>query len=247
MGPAIVTPALLYMGLTGSLVLTVPAVILFTLLTLNSSRMRAAATLSVEQEKAAFPARATAKNEWGMFWWLTVALIFRSILFTNINTFLPLYWVNVLGQPMAAGGVILTVMFVAGAISTLIGGQLADRFGLNKVTKIGAVLMIPSLYLFTKATNPVLATICVIFIAYSSFTITTPMIILGQKYLPGKVGFASGVTMGLSVSIGGMVAPFVGRYADTHGLLAAFQFLAFLPLIPAFVILTLKQPAVDKE
>jgi len=93
----------------------------------------------------------------------------------------------------------------------------------------------------------VLATICIVFIAFSSFSITTPMIILGQKYLPANIGFASGISLGISISIGGMVAPLVGRFADIYGLLTAFQFLAFLPLVPAIVALTLKQPMVDKE
>jgi len=246
-GPALATPVMLYAGLSGSLVFAVPAVGMFILIALNSSRMRDSAVLTVAKEKAATPALASAKNEWGLFWWLAVAIIARSILFHNINTFLPLYWVNVLGQSMASGGLILTFMFLAGSAFTLLGGYLADRFGLNTITKIGTVLMIPSLFLFTRATNPVLAAICVIFMAYSTFTVTTPLIILGQKYLPANLGFASGVTMGLGVSIGGLVAPLVGRYADTHGLLAAFQLLAFLPLVPALVALTLKRPAVDRD
>ena len=73
------------------------------------------------------------------------------------------------------------------------------------------------------------------------------MVVLGQKYLPHNLGFASGVTLGLSVSMGGLTAPLVGRFADIHGLLAAFQLLAFLPLLQAFVALTLKRPAVDRE
>ena len=247
MGPAIVTAVMLYAGLSGSLVLAFPALAMFTLLRLKSSPMRDAAVLSLEREKAASPALAAGKNEWGMFWWLTVAIIFRSIIFHNINTFLPLYWVNVLGQSMASGGVIPTIMFIAGAVGVLLGGQLADRVGLNAITRISAVLVIPALFIFTRVTNPVLAVICVVLMSLLKAMANTPMIILGQKFLSGNMGFASGVTLGLSVSVGGMVAPLVGRYADIHGLLAAFQLLAFLPLVPAIVTLTLKRPVVDRE
>ena len=246
-GPALVTPAILFAGLSGTLFLIIPPIAVFALLMLYSSRMREAAVLSVEREKAASPALAAAKNEWGLFWWLALAIVFRSIIFQNINTFLPLYWVNVLGQSMASGGAILTFMLLLGAVCTLLGGWMADRFGLIKVTRIGAVMMIPALFLFTRTTSPVFAAICIVFIAFSSFTITTPMIILGQKYLPANIGFASGISLGISISIGGMVAPLVGRFADIYGLHAAFQFLAFLPLAPAIVALTLKQPMVDKE
>jgi len=37
----------------------------------------------------------------------------------------------------------------------------------------------------------------------------------------------------------------MGRFADTHGLIAAFQLLAFVPLVPAFVMMTLKRPEIE--
>jgi FSR family fosmidomycin resistance protein-like MFS transporter len=244
-GPALVTPAMLYLGLPGSLVLAVPAITMCALLALNSSRMRGEARAALARNKAALPAQSAAKNEWGKFSWLTVAVVCRSIIFHNLNTFLPLYWVNVLGQPRAASGTILTILFVAGAVSTLIGGHLADRFGTNRIVKIGWVLLIPSLFFLTRTTSPFLATLCVIFIAYALFTVTTPMIVLGQQYLPGRLGLASGVTLGLGVSIGGMVAPLVGSYADEAGLTAALRLLFFVPLAGALVTLTLRRPRAE--
>jgi FSR family fosmidomycin resistance protein-like MFS transporter len=241
-GPALATPAMLYLGLPGSLVLGIPALAMCILLARESSRMRGEACAAVAREKAALPVRRAAKNEWGKFSWLTIAVVGRSIIFHNLNTFLPLYWVNVLGQSKAAGGTILTIMFVAGAVSTLVGGHLADRFGANIIVRIGWLILVPLLFLITRITSPALATLCVIFIAYGLFTVTTPMIVLGQQYLPGRLGFASGVTLGLGVSIGGMVAPLVGSYADRAGLVAALRLLVFVPLVGAFVALTLRSP-----
>ena len=245
LGPALATPALVYAGVSGTLVLAVPAITMFVLLTINASRMRTAADSSVAEERAAAPAGVAAVNEWGKFCWLTVAIIARSVLFHNFNTFLPMYWVRVLGQSNAATGGILTLMFAIGALSTLAGGQLADRFGANAVTRVGTVLMIPALFLFTRATNPALAMASMIFFACSSFIITTPMVVLGQKYLPGSLGLASGVTLGLGISVGGMVSPLIGRYADANGLLATYRLLAFLPIVAALVTLTLKRPATE--
>jgi MFS transporter, FSR family, fosmidomycin resistance protein len=36
------------------------------------------------------------------------------------------------------------------------------------------------------------------------------MVSLGQLYLPGRVGMASGVTLGLAASAGGITAPLLG-------------------------------------
>ena len=41
---------------------------------------------------------------------------------------------------------------------------------------------------------------------------------LGQEYLPNRVGLASGVTLGLAVSVGGMCAPLLGRLGDRYGM-----------------------------
>jgi FSR family fosmidomycin resistance protein-like MFS transporter len=236
---------MLYIGLSGSLLLAVPAFTMFIIFVLQSANMRAVAVVKQREESASLSESAP-RNEWGKFAWLSAAVVGRSIIFHNLNTFLPLYWTNVLGQSKAAGGTILTVMFVAGAVSTLIGGHLADRFGTNKIVVIGWVLLIPSVFFLTRVTSPIAALVLIIVIAYGIFTITTPMIVLGQRYLPGRLGFASGVTLGLGVSIGGITAPFLGSYADANGLTAAFRLLAVLPVAGTLVAVTLRRPKMER-
>jgi FSR family fosmidomycin resistance protein-like MFS transporter len=65
------------------------------------------------------------------------------------------------------------------------------------------------------------------------------MTVLGQEYLPGRVGTASGVTIGLAVTLGGLVAPLLGRFADVHGLRAAVWTIVFVPAFGAAAALTL--------
>jgi FSR family fosmidomycin resistance protein-like MFS transporter len=43
-------------------------------------------------------------------------------------------------------------------------------------------------------------------------------VVLGQDYLPNRIGTASGVTVGLAVSIGGLVTPLFGWIADSTSL-----------------------------
>ncbi len=238
LGPAIATPSLLAFGLQGSIVLIVPALIMSIILFTQASRLKTKLTVSAGSKDAV-----AQKDEWGKFSWLTLAIIARSVIFYSINTFLPLYWLNVLHQSAAAGGTALTLMFAAGALSTLAGGLLADRFGANNVVRGGFLLLIPALYFLTMVQDVTWATLLLLPVAFALFSISGPLVLLGQKYLPGKIGFASGVTLGLAVSVGGLVAPVVGKYADTHGLLAAMTLLSFIPVFGALVVVTLKPPA----
>jgi len=59
--------------------------------------------------------------------------------------------------------------------------------------------------------------------AISLFLPYTPMVVLGQTYLGKNAGFASGITLGLSTTVGGLFAPLVGSVADVHGISYALQ------------------------
>jgi FSR family fosmidomycin resistance protein-like MFS transporter len=65
------------------------------------------------------------------------------------------------------------------------------------------------------------------------------MVVMGQRYLPNHVGLSSGVTLGVSVAVGGMAAPFLGKIADSHGIWSALAAIAFLPVLAAGMTLTL--------
>lgn len=240
LGPAITTPAMLLFGLSGSFVLAIPAIIMFFILIIQ---MREVQPQSKSVQNKSAKIEVDKKDEWGKFSWLTLAIISRSVIFYSLNTFLPLYWFSVLHQSQAASGTALTIMFAAGAISTLIGGTMADRFGANNVVRIGFILLIPSLYFLTMVDDVAIATLLLIPTAFALFSISGPLVLLGQKYLPNKIGFASGVTLGLAVSVGGLVAPFLGQYADEYGLFAAMGLLALIPVFGSFVVLTLKKPS----
>ena len=53
---------------------------------------------------------------------------------------------------------------------------------------------------------------------------------MGQEYLPGRLGVAAGVTIGLSIGLGGVGAPLLGMLGDSAGLRAVFEAIAVLPL-----------------
>ena len=46
----------------------------------------------------------------------------------------------------------------------------------------------------------------------------SPSVALGQKFVPNHLGLASGITMGLANSFGGIVSPMLGKVADNAGI-----------------------------
>ena len=74
-----------------------------------------------------------AVDAWKPFTILTGAVFFRSFAFYGLNTFLPLYFIDVLHKSKMMGGAAMTVFLAAGACGTLAGGRLGDRYGYRPV------------------------------------------------------------------------------------------------------------------
>nr|MBA2513599.1 MFS transporter [Solirubrobacterales bacterium] len=70
----------------------------------------------------------------------------------------------------------------------------------------------------------------------SSFSVT---VVMGQEYLPNRIGIASGVTLGLAIGLGGLAAPLLGLLADAHGLETALLVAGLIPLVGVATTLTL--------
>jgi MFS transporter, FSR family, fosmidomycin resistance protein len=60
-----------------------------------------------------------------------------------------------------------------------------------------------------------------------------------MRSTPRPGGTASGVTLGLSMSLGGLAAPLFGAYADATDLTAALTLLVAVPVIGTALTLTL--------
>lgn len=97
---------------------------------------------------------------------------------------------------------ILSVFYGMGSIATLLGGEIADRFGHRKMVRLSFCIFLPAIFIFTNTSHFVIALIMLIFMSCGESLSYSPMVVLGQKYLPKHTGVASGITLGLAVSIG---------------------------------------------
>ena len=111
-------------------------------------------------------------------------------------------------------GVVCTV----GAIATLLGGTISDKVGFNKIITYASIGSVPFIALFTQTNSAVIATLLLLPFAFLFFTAMSPTVVVGQKFLCKHVGMASGFTIGLSMSFGGLVSPLMGKLGDIYGI-----------------------------
>lgn len=241
LGPGLVTAALLAWGLPGTAVLALPAGLLAALIAWHLAATPAdGRSASARRPGDAFTASSDA---WGPFARLTAAVVARAVLFFGLNTFIPLYWIHVLGQSKAAGATALTVFAAAGVIGTLLGGRLSDRWGPTRIAASGFCALLPLVPLLVGVTSVPAALVVLALIGFALSTTYSPLVVLGQAYLPNHIGLSSGVTLGLAISIGGVATPLLGRVADHYGLWTTLAVLGFVPLASAALALTLPHPA----
>ncbi|MBQ4567695.1 MAG: MFS transporter [Desulfovibrio sp.] len=174
------------------------------------------------------------RNNWPEFAKLTGVIVTRSTLFISMNAFIPLYWINVFGQSKAAGALAMTLFCASGVMCNIGGGILADRQGYLRIIRLSFLCMPLVVLAFAYSESlwlawallPLLG--CVLYAPFSS------MVVLGQKLLAKNIGFASGVTLGLATSVGGLAAPVMGWIADQHGLPVAVRCLALVAAVGTF-------------
>ncbi|WP_103942243.1 MFS transporter [Thermomonospora echinospora] len=196
--------------------------------------------LAHKNATAAAAAMPVGKDDVGSFVKLSLAVVFRSIAFVGLSTFIALHAQQTIGSS-AAGTAALFVLYLGGAFGSILGGTLAGRWGrvivsrwsyLAAVAALAGVVFVPgpALYLFIAATSAGL---------YIPFSL---QVTLSQDYLPSRIGTASGVTLGLTVSIGGLASPLIGVLADHTTLRTALTALILMPALSWLFFRTLPEP-----
>ena len=238
LGPFLTTSLLLIFGLEGAAWLLVPLAVISLILIFTFPRLLAYHRRAITGKKRT---TGLAENNWRAFWILTGGVIARSIVFYGINTFLPLYWIAALHQSKSAGSLALTLVLLTGAVSTIISGRLADFYGRRIVVLVGFCALVPCLLAFVTlgTLNLPLAFALLIPIGLALFAPASVMVVMGQEYLPANIGIASGVTLGLAVSVGGITTPFFGHLADLYGVHAALVGLLVVPVLAIGISLAL--------
>lgn len=237
LGPLITTWLMLAFGVGGGALLIVPAAAIALPLLMQLGRLASYHPSRAPKRSGVAPPQL--EDAWGPFGRLTATIVVRSIVFYGLNTFIPLYWIGVLGQSKANAGAVLTLLLASGAAGTLTGGRLADRYGRRIVVIVSMACLFPLLIAFTAVSTPLAAVVLLVPVGFAMFAPFSVMVVMGQEYLPNRVGMASAITLGLSMTIGGLAVPGLGWMADQFGIHTALAALVALPLVAVGLALML--------
>ena len=232
LGPIVGSALLAAFGRMGTLGLLVPG---FTAAALIWPQMRLVERAREARARVNTALRATA--EWGALSRVILVTMLRSWVFLSVLQ-LSAIWYSELGFSRAFYGPLTAVIILSGAVGTLFGGGFADRIGQRRVVVGALLLTIPALLLYVAFPGPqgLLLAALFGFFCDASLSIT---LVMAQRLVPGRVGVASGVILGLGFVTGGIGVPITGRIADLFGMQTALASLAVLLVIGSLVALTI--------
>jgi MFS transporter, FSR family, fosmidomycin resistance protein len=230
LGPILVTPLVLALGLRGTLLLGVIPAIVATVLAFELRRLRGvAAEQLVHAARTADPADAD-PDDWRAFGKLGGVIGLRSCIYFGLQAFVPAWFISRLGTSAQAGNAALTAMLVAGAAGTFLGGRVVDRVGRRRLLVGSVSLLAPLLVAFDLMRDPLSAGVLLALAGLVTILTFSITVVMGQEYLPSRLGLASGVTLGLAIGVGGVAAAAMGALADAAGLNAVMWLIAALAL-----------------
>ena len=234
LGPIVVTPLVLWLGLDGGLVAMVPVLVAAIVL------WRALPRLAQVVPGPAARRASDGQDDVRAMTLLGAVIALRSVAWFGLLTFVPL-WVVANGGSEGEGGRELALMLVSGAIGTLLLGPVADRVGLRRTLAVTQAAL-PGLIVLFVAVGGIVGTLALMLVGLcvvGTFGIT---MVLSQLYLPRHVGVASGLSVGLAMGLGGIAAVLLGAVADAIDLETALYVGATAPGVGFLLCLFLPPP-----
>jgi FSR family fosmidomycin resistance protein-like MFS transporter len=201
-------------GLSGVWLLAIPG------LAIAVAQLAGLAALGGATAHARVRSAHAGRDRWGPTALLLVALTVRGYVHFGLLTFIPLLEHDARHNSRGYGSRVLALMLFAGVLGTLAAGPLADRYGRLRVLTLTFLAAAPGVALYLADSGLLglagiaLAGACVI----STFGIT---IVVSQEYLPSRLSTAAGLSIGLSIGLGGVASFAIGRLADSVGLVDA--------------------------
>lgn len=164
-----------------------------------------------------------------------IVMVLRAVVGQTFITFMPVYLAN-RGHNLVSVGFIVSLFILAGTLSGLLAGYLADRTDFKKIFLISHAFMPPALllYIYLPGSFVFLGSFLAGFAVLASMPLGVAM---AQKLAPKSRSMVSSLMMGFAYGLGGAVSPLTGKLADIYGLETILFYTAFIPIITLLPII----------
>jgi len=165
--------------------------------------------------------------------WKSVALIWavmflRAVVGQSFLTFMPLLYVQK-GYSVVSAGVIFSLFTLAGTVSGLASGLIADRIGFKPVFIVIHMLMAPVLWIFLGLKGAWVYPGALL--AGGMVLASLPLgVAMAQEIAPRGRSMVASLMMGFAFGLGGAVSPVIGKLADLYSIQSVLLWVSFLPL-----------------
>jgi FSR family fosmidomycin resistance protein-like MFS transporter len=180
---------------------------------------------------------------WGAIGLLALVIGFRSWTTIGTVTFLPKMFQDMGWTPPAYGS-ITGAYWLASALTGVVAGYLADRWGRRQVVSATLLAGSISLYFLPLYDSFLVAFPLVIITGGMLGASHSILVVIAQALLPGRKSFTSGVTLGYLFGTGAIAAWGIGHLADVWGLTPVIQAgaaVSILGAVLAFALPSTKQ------
>jgi MFS transporter, FSR family, fosmidomycin resistance protein len=179
------------------------------------------------------------RAQWFPLFVLIAVVVMRSWIQVGLLTYIPFYFIDYLKGDVLQAGTLVSTFLAGGAIGTLAGAPLADRWGHKRYLILSMFLCSLLMPMFFVTEGFLLFVVLGILgmILISTFSVT---IVMAQHLIPQGLGVASGLMAGFAIGTGGICVTLLGVIADHFGVPAALQSITALPVIGFLLALGLK-------
>lgn len=240
LGPIIIIPIVTYLGLQYSvLTMTYGLLISFLLFRYLPNLPRPAFHVKHVDVGSQSPRRLLML---GLLWFVVTV---RAFMVVGFITFIPIYLHNKELSLFLSGSAI-TVFEMFGALGSLMGGAMSDRYGRKLIIIISFAGALPCLWAFLHFTGFVAFLFLAMggLILYSSISVT---IIMAQELFPARVNTVSSLVMGMAWGIGGLLVTPLGALAERTGIVPALDLLLGLGVFAVFAAFLLPETIMRKQ
>ena len=171
---------------------------------------------------------------WKPVFLIWMVMVLRAFVAQSFQTFMPVLFAGE-GYSLISIGWLVSLFTVAGAISGMAAGHMADRIGYKPVFITAHALTIPCMLLLLNVRGSWVFPAS--FLTGFFIMATLPLgVALVQKLAPRGTSMASSLMTGLAFGVGGLMTPLTGLLSDLYTIRTVLGTLVVIPLVTIILI-----------